>query len=255
MRDRLVQSVDPTLWTKLKGWITWSSSKEIEDATLRQLVSPEHQKKALSTGEIFQGYGASGHSGIANSVGHSMNNSVTNTGLLVGKVAYYPMMNAIRVALPMVQAFLIMALIISLPILMVISTYNIKTVFTVTFGMFTLYFLTFWWELARWADSSLLSALYKNESWGSKTVGYLPTTVFSDGTVQSQVMDFVNGAMFLVLPTFFFAIMSWAGYSIGNGIASLMGEGSKAAGSSASKGVDTVKQVATAVVTKGKGGK
>lgn len=255
LRDRLVQSVDPTLWTKLKGWITWSSSKEIEDATLRQLVSPEHQKKALSIGEIFQGYGASGRPGIANSVGHSMNNSVTNTGLFVGKGAYYPMMNAIRVALPMLQAFLIMALIISLPILMVISTYSIKTVFTVTFGMFTLHFLTFWWELARWADSSLLSALYKNASWGSMTAGYLPTTVFSDGTVQSQVMDFVNGAMFLVLPTFFFAIMSWAGYSIGNGIASLMGEGSKAAGSSASKGVDTIKQVATAVVTKGKGGK
>lgn len=256
LRARLVNAVDPTLWTKLKGWLTWSSSKDIEDATLRQLVSPEHQKKSMSTGEIFQGYGASSRPGIANSVGHTVNNSVTNAGLFIGKGMYYPMMNAVRVALPMVQAFLIMALIISLPILLVISTYNLKTVFTVTFSMFTLHFLTFWWELARWADSSMLTALYKNESWGSYvvTTNFL-TAAFSDGNVHSQVMNYVNGAMFIVLPTFFFAAMSWAGYNVGSGVASLMGAGSKDAGSAATKGTELVKQTVTAAAKAKTGGK
>lgn len=249
LRDRLVKSVNPTLWTKLKGWITWSNSKEIEDATLRQIVSPEHQKKALSSGEIFQGYGASGRPGIANSVGHSINSTVSNIGLFVDKAQYYPKMNAIRTALPMIQAFLLMAMIISIPILMVISTYSIKTVFTVTFGIFTLHFLTFWWELARWADSSLLNALYKNESWGSAAKGYfLPVSVFTDGTVQSQVMDFVNGAMFLVLPMFFFSVMAWAGYQVGSGISGLIDQGSKDAGVSAAKGANITKEAVVGAV-------
>lgn len=248
--------MNPTLWTKLKGWITWSNSKEIEDATLRQIVSPEHQKKALSSGEIFQGYGASGRSGIANSVGHSINSTVSNIGLFVDKAQYYAKMNAIRTALPMIQAFLLMAMVISIPILMVISTYSIKTVFTVTFGIFTLHFLTFWWELARWADSSLLTALYKNESWGSAAKGYfLTVSVFTDGTVQSQVMDFVNGSMFIVWPMFFFSAMAWAGYRVGAGFEGMMSKGSGDAGNAAATGSETTKQIATAIATKGKGGK
>lgn len=249
LRDRLVNAVDPTLLTRLKGWITWSSGKEIEDATLRQLVSPEHQKKALSTGEIFQGYGASGRPSIANNVGHGINNTVSNVGLFAEKAQFYPKMNAIRTALPMVQAFLIMALIITLPILMVISTYNLKTVFTITFGMFTIHFMTFWWELARWADSSLLSALYKNESWGSMAKGYfLPVSIVSDGTIQSQVMDYVNGAMFLILPMFFFSVMAWAGYNVGNGLANMLDTGSKSAGGAAATGANTTKQIVEGAV-------
>lgn len=248
LRDRLVQSVDPTLWTKLKSWITWSSTKEIEEATLRQLVSPEHQKKAMGTGEIFNSYGASGRPGALNTVGHGINNTVSNVGLFVDKAQFYPKMNAIRTALPMIQSFLIMALIISMPILMVISTYTLKTVFTVTFGLFTLHFLTFWWELARWLDSSLLTALYKNESWGSMMIDYSPIGLVTDGTVQSQVMDFVNGAMFIVLPMFFFSVMAWAGYHVGNGIAGLMEKGSTSAGDASAKGANTTKEIATAAV-------
>lgn len=248
LRDRLVNAVDPTLWTKLKSWITWSSNKEIEEATIRQLVSPEHQKKAMSSGEIFNSYGASGRPGVLNSIGHGVNNTMSTVGLFTDKAQFYPKMNAIRTALPMIQAFLIMALIMSMPILMVISTYTLKTVFTVTFGLFTLHFLTFWWELARWIDSSLLTALYKNESWGSALVDYSPVALVTDGTVQSQVMDFVNGAMFIVLPMFFFSAMAWAGYHVGNGIAGLMEKGSTPAGDAAAKGANTAKEIATATV-------
>ncbi|UYZ83048.1 conjugal transfer protein TraG N-terminal domain-containing protein [Entomomonas sp. E2T0] len=249
LRARLVSAVDPTLWTRLKGWITWSSSKDIENATLRQLVSPEHQKKAMSTGEIFKGYGASGRPGYMNGIGHGINNSVSNVGLLVDKAQYYPRMNAIRTALPMIQSFLIMAMIIALPILMVISTYNLKTVFTITFGMFTLHFLTFWWELARWADSSLLTALYKNESWGSMAKSYIPVANLAmDGTVQSQVMDFVNGSLFIVLPMFFLSAMAWAGYHVGSAVGGLMEKGSGAAGDAAASGANVTKQIATAAV-------
>lgn len=256
LRDRLVKSVDATLWTKLKGWITWSSNTEIENATLRQLVSPEHQKKSLSSGEIFQGYGASGRPGSLNNIGHGINNSVTNVGLLVEKGKYYPKMNAIRTALPMIQAFLVMALVIVLPILMVISTYSFKTVFTATFGMFTLHFLTFWWELARWIDSSLLTALYKNESWGNMAKSYLPLlNATMDGTVQSQVMDFVNGSLFIVLPMFFFSAMGWAGYSVGAGMENMLNKGTGDAGAAASTGANTTMKIATAPIKAKTGGK
>ncbi|MOA13890.1 hypothetical protein D3C78_1339580 [compost metagenome] len=52
----------------------------------------------------------------------------------------------------------------------------------------------------------------------------------------AQVIGYVMGAMFIVLPMLFLAAMGWAGYSVGSGVASaLAATGTndlKAAGSS-----------------------
>jgi hypothetical protein len=147
-------------------------------------------------------------------------------------------MNALSAALPMVQAFLIMGVIISLPLILLVSTYQLKTVMTVTFALFTLHMLTFWWELARWVDSSMLDTLYNQVSASNQVLLSLPTSGFMDGTVTAQVIEYVMGAMFLVLPGLFLVAMSWAGYSIGSSLEGMLGSASKAAHGAASKGTD-----------------
>ena len=140
----------------------------------------------------------------------------------------------------MVQAFLIMGVIISLPLILLVSTYQLKTVMTVTFALFTLHMLSFWWELARWVDSSMLDTLYNQVSASNQVLLSLPTSGFMEGTVTAQVIEYVMGAMFIVLPMLFLGAMSWAGYSVGNGIQGMLANGSKAASDSASKGTDQI---------------
>jgi hypothetical protein len=41
---------------------------------------------------------------------------------------------------------------------------NVRTVLTLTFAQFALMFLTFWWELARWLDGTLLDLLYDSDT-------------------------------------------------------------------------------------------
>lgn len=47
-----------------------------------------------------------------------------------------------------------MAIIICLPFVMAISIYSFKVAGMATFGLFALWFLTFWWEPARWINST-----------------------------------------------------------------------------------------------------
>lgn len=52
-----------------------------------------------------------------------------------------------------------MALVICIPLVTLCSAWDVKVVMTLTFVQFSLFFLTFWWELARWLDSWLLDVL------------------------------------------------------------------------------------------------
>ncbi|MNR50873.1 hypothetical protein D3C85_1704570 [compost metagenome] len=57
-----------------------------------------------------------------------------------------------------------------------------------------------------------------------------------DGTVTAQVIEYVMGAMFVVLPMVFISAMGWAGYSVGANIEGMLSRGSNGAQISASKG-------------------
>lgn len=233
LRDRLLQQIGPSLLGRLQGWLTGHSTNEIEDAALRELVSPRLQSMSMAPGQIYQEYGSSSR---GSSIMHGLNNMATNTGLALGTLSNFPALNALRTALPMVQAFLIMGVIISLPLILLVSTYQLKTAMTLTFALFTLHMLTFWWELARWVDSSMLDTLYHQVATSNQLLLTLPTAGFSDGTVSAQVIEYVMGAMFIVLPMLFLAAMSWAGYSVGAGMEGMLSRGTQAAQVAGSRG-------------------
>lgn len=241
LRDRLTEQVDPTLLTRLQGWLQSSTADEVTDATLRELVSPRQQSLSMSPGQVYQDYGSSARGGSLN---QGLNNLATNTGLALGSFSNFPAMNALRAALPMVQAFLLMGVVICMPLVTVVSTYQLKTLMMMSFALFTIHMLTFWWELARWVDSSMLDALYNQVSAGDQALLSLPTAGFMDGTVTAQVIEYVMGAMFLVLPSLFLVTMSWAGYAVGSGIEGMMGSASRAAHEAAGKGSQQLSSLA-----------
>lgn len=117
-------------------------------------------------------------------------------GTALGSLAAFPAFDAMRQALPMIQAVLLMAVVVVLPLILAFSAYEIKTVITLTFVVFALNFLTFWWELARWLDSWLMTALYSSDTHSSFNMAGFQNS--SD----DLIMNFVMATMFLVLPAF-----------------------------------------------------
>src|SRR3546814_15450298 len=108
-----------------------------------------------------------------------------------------------------------MALVICIPLVLLIGTYDLKTVMTVSCVQFALFFVDFWFQLARWIDSTILDALY---GWGfgadrphtnfDPLIGL--NTAFGD-----MLLNFVLAMRLIVLPTFW--VMDLVGVGVGQG--------------------------------------
>ncbi len=68
---------------------------------------------------------------------------VSALGITAGSLAAYPGFDAMRNALPMIQALLIMAVIILTPIVIIFSGYSLKAIVTLMFVQFALVTVSF----------------------------------------------------------------------------------------------------------------
>ncbi|KEZ69923.1 hypothetical protein C1E_0205305 [Pseudomonas amygdali pv. tabaci str. ATCC 11528] len=151
----------------------------------------------------------------------------------------YPAMDSVRQAAPMVMAFLKMALIICIPFVLVIGMFDLKVVMTITFAAFALIFVDFWFQLARWVDSTILDALYGNGI-GSNVPHSNFDPVFGASNAQGDLLlDFVMGAMFIVLPSFWVLALGWGGATIG-GLMQGLTEGTRDAKSAGGGGANII---------------
>ncbi|EKN6297671.1 cytochrome C oxidase Cbb3, partial [Yersinia enterocolitica] len=140
-----------------------------------------------------------------------------------------------------------MAMVICIPLVMLFGAYDPKVVVTLTFVMFAMTFVTFWWELGSWLDDRLIEIVYT----GAR--GYY--NWFSSVGAEGWIMNLVLGAMFVVLPAFWFGAISWSGVHIGGAISQAVtnaSDGSRAAGAQGGK---IATEVAKTVATKGMGKK
>jgi hypothetical protein len=209
LRDRIKDQVDPDLLTKFLGWAKWLSQEEVTDSMIRQLVSPSNQVQ----GDVYSDYGGQ--------VGGTIWNGAARVGgtfgVALGSLAYFPAMDMMRQALPMVMSFLKMAIVICIPIVLIFGAYQLKVAMTVTVVFFALMFVDFWFQLARWVDSTIMDAFYGS---GSPHLSFNPVMGLNTAT-QDAILNFVMGAMFLILPAFWVGALAWAGVSVGNVISGL----------------------------------
>lgn len=229
LRARLLAQVDPGLLTRVAGWAGFLSQAEVNDSVIRAIASPRQQK--LNRGAIYSDYGGQVDMTLSNVV----TRAAGDVGLTIGSLGYFPAMDVVRQALPMVLALLKMALVICIPMVLLIGTYDLKTVVTVSVVQFALFFVDFWFQLARWIDSTILDALYGSGfGWNRPHANFDPL-IGLDNAFGDMLLNFVMAAMFLVLPAFWVAALAWAGVRAGN-IAQMMAtssDGAKAAGGKA----------------------
>jgi hypothetical protein len=229
LRARVLQQVDPNLLSRIAGWAGFLSRSEVDDSVIRAVVSPRQQK--MNQGAIYTDYGGQ--------IGKTLPNVVTrgaaDLGQTMGSLGFFPAMDVVRQALPMVLSLLKMALVICIPLVLLVGTYELKAVVTVSVVEFALFFVDFWFQLARWLDSTILDALY---GWGFGADR--PHTNFDpliglNNTFGDMLLNFVMASMFIVLPTFWVAALGWVGVRVGATIQAL-GAGTKEAQAAGGKG-------------------
>ena len=231
LRARLLGQVDPGLLTRLAGWAGFMSRTEVDDSVIRAIASPRQQK--LNQGAVYADYGGE----IEKTVPNIVTRAAGDVGLAVGSLGFFPAMDVVRQALPMVLSLLKMALVICIPLVLVIGTYDLKTVITVSVVQFALFFVDFWFQLARWIDSTILDALY-GWGWGwNRPHSNFDPIMGLNNAFGDMLLNFVMATMFLVLPTFWVAALGWAGVKAGV-VAQNLATGSKDAKDSTASGVN-----------------
>ncbi|MDG2961705.1 conjugal transfer protein TraG N-terminal domain-containing protein [Exercitatus varius] len=221
LRTRLLTDLQQNLSDQVT---TFFRSKENgEEALLRALVRAENME--ISNGKVYPGYGGNLDPTLTNAV----TRLGTLAGLSLGSLAAFPGFDAMRQALPMVQAFMIMAVIIIMPFVITFSGYSLRALVTLIFVNFALVTTTFWWELARWLDSWLLGVLYDSSTHNRINPHLL------ENTQDDIIVNFVMGSLFIVLPAVWMGAMSWAGVSVGGLVSALVSgsESSQKGGGSA----------------------
>lgn len=229
LRARIIAQVEPDLFSKFARWLDFKTQDEVNDEIVRAIASPRQQ--TMNQGEAYADYGGQ----IGMTLPNATARTVGDIGLTIGALGYFPAMDMMRQALPMVLSFLKMALVICIPLVLVVGAYDLKTVVTISCVEFALFFVDFWFQLARWIDSTILDALY---GWDSPHSNWNPflglNNAFGD-----MLLNFVMAAMFVILPTFWVTALSWVGVRAGT-IAKNFTDGSKDASQAGAKGVNQI---------------
>jgi hypothetical protein len=228
LRSRLLQQVDADLLTRLSKWAGFLSKTQADDSVIRSIVSPRQQ--ALNQGQVYASYGGQ----IDMTASNITARAASDLGLTAGSLAFFPAMDVVRQALPMVLSFLKMALTICIPLILVIGTYDLKALMTISCVQFALFFVDFWFQLARWIDSTILDALY---GWNSPHSNF-NVLMGLNNSFGDMLLNFVMATMFIVLPTFWVSSLAWVGMRAAGAIQGLT-DGTHAAGQAGGKGVET----------------
>lgn len=238
LRERLLAQVDPGLLSRIGQWAGFMSQAHVDDSVIRAVASPRHQ--VMNQGQVYTDYGGQ----IGKTLPNRATRVASNLGMTFGSLGAFPAMDVLRQALPIVLSFLKMALVICLPLLLIFGTYDLRTLVTMTAVQFALFFVDFWFQLARWVDSTILDALY---GWHSPHSNFNPLMGLNNA-FGDMLLNFVMGMMFIVLPGFWVVGLSWAGIKAGNVIGGFIPgtTDAKSAGGGGSR-------IAMSAVTKGAG--
>lgn len=233
LRARLLQQIEPDLLLRFRGWAGFLTQTEVDDAVIRAIASPRQQ--VVNQGQVYTDYGGQ----IGMTLPNVATRIVSDLGIALGTLAFVPAMDVVRQALPMVLSLLKMALVVCLPLVLVVGTYDLRTVVTVSCVAFAVFFTDFWFQLARWIDSTIMNALY---GWDSPHSNFNALLGLNNTFGDMLVNWFVLPTMFLVLPTLWVAALSWTGIRAGNVLQGLA-DGTRAASQAGAQGTSAAMQI------------
>lgn len=225
LRTRLLAQHDDDLLTQVSGLFSTKTQREREDDLLMSLLAKEINlpQTASFAGSAYTTGADSGFIGSAMQFGTDV---ASNLGIGWEKLSTMPMLNAVKAALPMIKAFLMMMVIMLIPIVLVASAYRLNKLFLITVGLVSINFLSVIWGVAWALENDLLTALWPDQvdaiSQGKYT---LSTLADPNWSLKIEVLKFLLPFLYLFLPIVFFSVIGWAGYTmfgaVGNAMSAL----------------------------------
>ncbi|QLH61940.1 conjugal transfer protein TraG N-terminal domain-containing protein [Serratia symbiotica] len=206
LRKRVLESFSDSTRKEMQRQFPGS---QWEEPALRWLVSPRNAGLSGSGVTYIAGRGDT-----ASGIGNSLSRFTSTIGLGMKQVEALPGFDALKQALPMIQALLQMMIIIVIPVQVMFSAYEPKTIVTISFALFALQFITFWWELAGWLDDRLITILYSSLAASGLASG-VPIADFLSSPRDGWIMNLVLGMMYVVFPGFWVGMLGWVGVKIG----------------------------------------
>ncbi|ECA1950190.1 conjugal transfer protein TraG [Salmonella enterica subsp. enterica serovar Virchow] len=243
LKDRVLASLP----ARVKRGMQQQNMARWEELALRWLVSPRNLSLS-GGGETYTTGGNDNASGLLGNV----TRLTSSIGLGMKQFEATPGFDALKQALPIVQALLEMMVIIVIPVLLVFSAYEPKTIVTITFAMFALFFIPFWWEIAGWLDDKLLTLLYDTKS-GLGAGNSVPFADFVGSVNDGWIMNLVLGVMYVIFPMTWFSMLGWTGAKIGGFASDMIKQAPQQARDAGEQGGAKAKGAVVTAVTKGKG--
>ncbi|EIG7192678.1 conjugal transfer protein TraG N-terminal domain-containing protein [Salmonella enterica] len=241
LKDRVLASLP----SQVKADFQLQNVRNWQELALRWLVSPRNVSLS-GGGETYMTGSNDNASGLVGNI----TRLATTVGVGMKQFEALPGFDALKQALPIVQALLEMMVIIAIPVLLMFSAYDPKTIVTITFALFALMFIPFWWEVAGWLDDQLLTIMYgaRNDSGLSSSV---PFADFVGSVNDGWIMNLVLGVMYILFPLSWFGMLSWTGVRLGDFATQMVNNGAKLPQTAGNEGGKQTKDAAVSVITKG----
>lgn len=256
--QKLKGNIEPDLFSKanLPAFGNWFPGGMTTADKERELVKTV---VSLDGGGMFDGGNNMNYESYTGGEGYShgvdLSAGAGALGVRVSQFSHFAQMGVFRHAAPIAQAFLTMAIVISLPFLLIFSLYSPGPVATASVGFFTAKFLTLLWGVAFWIDNAMFAAL-ANSSSADGLTNYVPVD-----SALTNITQMVTSTLYIGLPVVFLAVMGWAGVRVGSMVTDFTGKTTDAAKNAGGAVADTAGQLVKAGISrrlfpngKGKGG-
>lgn len=216
LRARLLGQIEPGTWAKIRS--VFQSQQGYEDSILKGLLKMQNIRTGSNVS--YASDRAAQNSGYW-SFSNLFKAGIAGLGGTVGNAITAPAFDSVKQSLPYIQSLILFAISICMPIIIVFSGYSVKAMMTVTFSWFAVFFLSFWWEIAFWLDTSLYETLYGFTSDKSQLVKIDNVDEFlieAGGVPQEYLLNIITNVMYLVLPGLWIAFLGWSGWRAGTGV-------------------------------------
>ncbi len=213
--DQLKSQINPTLWERLTTDFNFGGNPK--DAAIKSLLRDSLTAGYQDQTNVLNGMGG----GFATS-------TLAGLGLAWHSLSYFPKMYVLIEALPLVQAYLLMACFVFLAVALPACRYRFGTVLSLSFVIFSIIFWSYIWQLAGYVDTAMIKALDPLGGFQLINQDYGGTKVLT---------EMVAVLMYVVLPLFWTMFMGWAGVQVGNGATSFIDRASAISGGGLGGGI------------------
>jgi len=212
LHDQLIAQISPS---------TWDHAEQI----LGQGTAPDYAIKKILSNSITAGY--QDNSDLVEKLGGGdITGVMAGIGNAMTSFSFFPKMYSIIESLPLIQAYLLMACYVFLPLALVASSFRFRTVMSLSFIIFSIIFWSYLWQLAEFVDNTMIQSL-SPPAGIQGTEGYGGTPILT---------DMVAIMMYIAVPVFWSLFMGWAGVQAGNGMSSIVDQASGAGGTASAMG-------------------